>query len=108
MKSLFIMMNGAKQLRRKYQVSNNNIPPLYGLREDHKVFNDPNIGPPTTLPVCGAVASSNYRISYFISQFLKPVIKSASEACKSTEDMLSKIRECNKNEDLEDCIVGGC
>ena len=83
MKSWFIMMNGAKQLRRNYQASNNNIPPLYGLRKDHKIFNDPNIGPPTR-PVCGAVVSSNYRISYFISQFLKLVIKSASEAYKST------------------------
>ena len=57
-------------------------------------------------PVCGGIVSCNYRISYFLSQFLKPIIKEATETCDSTEDLLYRTQFCNENEDLGKCMVG--
>ena len=57
-------------------------------------------------PVCGGIVSCNYRISYFLSQFLKPLIKEAAERCDSTEDLLYRTQYCNENTDLSNCIVG--
>ena len=80
------------------------MPPLYGLRKDHKAHVDADVGPPTR-PVCGAVVSSNYRVSHFLSSILRPLIKQAPTVCESTEDMLSRIQECNREADLEMSIV---
>ena len=99
------IMNASDRLSHNYQTTNNEVPPLYGMRKDHKEFDDLEKGPPTR-PVCGAIVACNYRISYFISQFLKPLVKSAPEACTSTEDLLHRINECNNNNDLNNHIVG--
>ena len=93
------------RVRSAYQSTNNNVPPEYGLRKDHKVYDDPVKGPPTRL-VCGAVSSCNYRISYFVSNIIKPFITLAEEACDSSEDMLYRVKECNENQDLEGCMIG--
>ena len=87
---------------RNFITSNNDIPPLYGLREDHKVITDEIKGP----PVCGAVTSSNFRISYFLSQIIIPLIQLAPECCDITEDLLSKIHLIDETEDLTGCILG--
>ena len=50
--------------------------------------------------------SSNYRISHFLSSFLRPLIKRAPENCDSTEDLLSCIKSCNETKDLETSIIG--
>ena len=62
-------------------------------------------GPPTR-PVCGAIVSSNYRISHFLSSMLRPLINAAPTVCDSTEDMLYRIRECNQQQDLQNSVVG--
>ena len=88
-----------------YQATHNAIPPLYGLRKDHKHCEDQVKGPPIR-PVCGAVVSCNYRISHFLSMILRPLVEQAEETCESTEDLLSKIKECNESENLTKSIVG--
>ena len=94
-----------ERVSNNYQTTNNAIPPLYGLRKDHKDSPDIVMGPPTR-PVCGAIVASNYRASHFISSIIKPVLNLAPEACNSTEDLLSRIEHINKNEDLTGCIIG--
>ena len=105
MTAWFNILGGSERLCRNYQATNNDTPPLYGLRKDHKQFNDLKLGPPTR-PVCGAIVSCNNRISYFLSQILKPLTKSSSETCDSTEDLLHRIKVCNETEDLAGCVVG--
>ena len=95
-----------ERTRRNFISNNNEVPPEYGLLKDHKEITDPVKGPPTR-PVCGAIISSNYRISYFMSTLLKPFVKLTEEACDSTEDLLSRIKACNINEDIKNCIIGG-
>ena len=56
--------------------------------------------------MCGGIVSSNRRISHFLSQILKPIIKEAESTCDSTEDLLHRVRHCNDSETLENCIIG--
>ena len=99
------ILNAGERTSNNFQASNNDIPPIYGLRKDHKEHHDIINGPPLR-PVCGAITSCNYRISYFLSQILKPLIQLSPESCDSTEDLLSKMENVNKNENLHGCIVG--
>ena len=105
MQSWCRILNATERMTRNFITSNNDIPPLYGLRKDHKVITDEIKGPPSR-PVCGAVTSCNFRISYFLSQLIKPLIQEAPECCDSTEDLLSKIHVINETEDLTDCVLG--
>ena len=100
-------MNFDERTTHNYLSTNHEIPPLYGLRKDHKSVpeGDEEKGPPQR-PVCGAMVASNYRISHFISQIIRPIIDQAEEPCTSREDLLSKIEHINESEDLEDCIIG--
>ena len=70
-------------------------PPLYGLRKDHKQFDDPDIGPPTR-PVCGAKAAHNGKLSHLISLILKEVKRQDEHACESTDDIMAAIGMVNK------------
>ncbi|CAI9737260.1 Hypothetical predicted protein [Octopus vulgaris] len=100
-----IVLGPQKRTAKNFQAWNNDIPALYGLRKDHKGFTDPIAGPPTR-PVCGANIASNYRISYFLSMIIRPIIRMSPDVCDSTEDLLSRISDCNKTCDLTGCIVG--
>ena len=105
MQALCRIFSASDRVSNNFQSSNNDIPPIYGLRKDHKDHDDMFTGPPLR-PVCGAVTSCNYRISYFLSQVIKPLIQISPETCDSTEDLLSKIKKVNENEDLRGCIIG--
>ena len=94
-----------ERVRRSLQMEGNEVPPQYGLRKDHKQFDDPVKGPPLR-PVCGAVVGSNYRMSYFLSKILQPYIKQVPEICDSTADMLARVEKCNQDKDLKNCIIG--
>ena len=101
-------MNFGDRAPHDYQSVNHDIPyPRYGLRKDHKSVpgGDEEKGPPQR-PVCGAVVASNYQISHFISQSIRPIIDQAEEPSTSTEDLLSRIEHVNENEDIEDCVIG--
>ncbi|CAI9736582.1 Hypothetical predicted protein [Octopus vulgaris] len=98
-----IVLGPQKRTAKNFQAWNNDIPALYGLRKDHKGFTDPIAGPPTR-PVCGANIASNYRISYFLSMIIRPIIRMSPAVCDSTEDLLSRISDCNKTCDLTGCI----
>ncbi|CAI9725075.1 Hypothetical predicted protein [Octopus vulgaris] len=99
-----IVLGPQKRTAKNFQAWNNDIPALYGLRNDHKGFTDPIAGPPTR-PVCGANIASNYRISYFLSMIIRPIIRMSPDVCDSTEDLLSRISDCNKTCDLTGCIA---
>ena len=45
-------------------------------------------------------------MSYLLSLFLQPILITSEVTCSSTEDLLYRIDNCNKNEDLRDCIIG--
>ena len=94
------IMKGDDRTTNNFQSTNNMTPPVYGLRKDHKDFEDVNKDPPTR-PVCGAVVASNYRISHFLSMIFRPLIKESVDVCESTEDLLSRIRECNQQQNLD-------
>ena len=100
-----MIMKGDDRITNNFHSTNNMVPPIYGLRKDHKVFKDAIKGP-LMRPVSGAVIASNYRISYFLSMILRPLIKESADVCDSTEDLLSRIKECNQQENLHKCIVG--
>ena len=101
------IMKFDKRVARNYVTENNEIPPLYGLRKDHKDVptGEEEKGPPQR-PVCGAVVASNYRMSHFISSILQPVIQQAKHPCSSTEDMLSRVKLVNETVDLTNCVIG--
>ncbi|CAI9716636.1 Hypothetical predicted protein [Octopus vulgaris] len=97
-----IVLGPQKRTENNFQAWNNDIPALYGLRKDHKVITDPIAGPPAR-PVCGANIASNYRISYFLSMIIRPIIRMSPDVCDSTED-LSRIDDCNNTCDLTGCM----
>ncbi|CAI9724371.1 Hypothetical predicted protein [Octopus vulgaris] len=98
-----IVLGPQKRTANNFQAWNNDIPALYGLRKDHKIITDPIAGPPTR-PVCGANIASNYRISYFLSMIIRPIIRMSPDVCDSTEDLLSRIDDCNSTCDLTGCM----
>ena len=79
-----------------FRASNDTMPPLYELRKDPKEFISLIEGPPTR-PVCGGIVPCNHHISYFLSKILKPLIKEASMTCTITEDLLSRVDDCNNS-----------
>ena len=101
------IMKFDKKVAHNFISENNEIPPLYGLRKDHKDVpaGEEEKGPPQR-PVCGAVVASNYSLSHFISTILQPVIQQAKHPCNSTEDMLSRVREINETVNLDNCVIG--
>ena len=107
MRSWSRIFNYNERVASNFQAKNNEIPPLYGTRKDHKYVppEDVNKGPPQR-PVCGAVVASNYRLSHFISSIIQPIINDAAEPCTSTEDLLSRIDQLNERENLDNCIIG--
>ena len=96
-----------KRVAQSFITENNEIPPLYGLRKDHKEIpeGEEEKGPPQR-PVCGAVVASNYRLSHFVSTILQPVIQLEKYNCNSTEDLLGRVRKVNGEMDLKNCIIG--
>ena len=95
-------MKANDRVRQNFHALNNDIPPIYGLRKDHK----PGDNPPPLRPVCGAVTSCNSRISYFLAQFLTPILQDAETTCESSEDLIAKLNECNEKIDMADCCIG--
>ncbi|CAI9727488.1 Hypothetical predicted protein [Octopus vulgaris] len=100
-----IVLGPQKRRAYNFQAWNNDIPALYGLHKDHKVTTDPIAGPPTR-PVRGANIARNYRISYFLSMIICPIIRMTPDVCDSMEDLLSRINDCNNTCDLTGCMVG--
>ena len=107
MRSLSRIFNFNVRVANNFQAKNNEMPPLYDMRKDHKhvPIGEESNGPPQR-SVCGGIISSNYRISHFISSIIQPIISEAEEPCTSTEDLLSRIDKLNESEDLDNCIIG--
>ena len=99
------ILSSDDRVRNNFIAVNNQVPPLYGLRKDHKAYENSCEGPPTR-PVCGANVASSKRISHFLSMILRPYIKSAPTTCESTEDLLSRIHDANARQNLDKAIIG--
>lgn len=81
------------------------LPPLYGLRKDHKSGVDPNNEPPIR-PVCGAVVVYGRKLSHIISYILNEVWKDAESVCLNTEEMLAEFKRLNDDHITKDIIIG--
>lgn len=87
-----------KRTANDFQAWNNDIPKLYELRKDHEITPNPVVGPPTK-PVSGANIASNYRISYFLSMIIRPIIQMSLDISDNKEDLFSRINDYNNTSD---------
>ena len=87
--------------------SNSPIPPLYGLRKDHKFHHDVVAGPPSR-PVCGADSSANFRLSHLLSLILSELWQrdQSGSVCMNTEEMMAEVTRVNSEDIGEDTIIG--
>ena len=76
--------------------TNTPAPPMYGLRKDHKSFEDEQEGPPVR-PVCGANDAPNSRLSHILSRIINDYCEDAkiNTECKSSEEMRAAFEEFN-------------
>ena len=95
---------GTVQKQRNHQRAKNNLmvesselPPVYGLRKDHKHVEDNVKGPPLR-PVCSASAAYNSKLAHLITTYLAKIWKNEEENCASTEELLAEFDEINKNQ----------
>ena len=85
---------GTDRVKNNLLVEHSDTAPLYGLRKDHKVAEDPETGPPVR-PVCGATSAYNRKLSHLICKLLKPLWQNNKHSCDNTEDLLAAIRDIN-------------
>ena len=81
------LVNQKDRVRKCMLSQSSPIPPLYGLRKDHKDLPLDKIveGPPVR-PVCGVNSSPNHKLSYLLSTILSELWKEDKESvCLSTE-----------------------
>ena len=103
---------GEKQRERNHQRAKNNLmvegselPPVYGLRKDHKKTNDEIKGPPLR-PVCSATTAYNSKLANLINEYLARIWKNERENCASTEDLLSDFDKLNEKGLKGDYFIG--
>ena len=87
--------------------SNSIVPPLYGLRKDHKIQQCPISGP-ATRPVCGANPAANYRLSHLLSLILSELWQRdrTGNVCMSSEEMMAEIARVNTEGLSENTVIG--
>ena len=86
-------------------VEGSELPPVYGLRKDHKKTNDMNKGPPLR-PVCSATTAYNSKLAHLVNTYLARIWKNESENCASTEELLAEFQQINEKGIDQDCFVG--
>ena len=86
-------------------VEGNELPPIYGLRKDHKKVNNEEKGPPLR-PVCSATNAYNSKIAHLINSFLVNIWKEEEENCASTEELLAEFDKMNIEGIDKDCFIG--
>ena len=94
------------RIKNSLKVSNHGYAPLYTLRKDHKVIEDPDIGPPTR-PVCGGNEAYNSKLSHLLGYFLRPVWQGSRTTCTGTEELLAEFERLNSSGEVDDsCTLG--
>jgi len=86
-------------------VEGNELPPIYGLRKDHKKIEDEIRGPPLR-PVCSATNAYNSKIAQLINSFLVHIWKNEEENCASTEELLAEFDRLNVEGVDQECFIG--
>ena len=74
------------------------------LVQEEKIKIAEDVEKPRT--ACETAISLMHKLSYIVSNFLKPLIKLADEPKDPTEDMLYRIRMCNEYNSLHDAMIG--
>ena len=94
-----------KRIKNNMTRANTPIPPLYGLRKDHKPYNNNIEGPPVR-PVCGATVSPNQRLSHLLSKILSKIWKNDTNTiCINTEELMADFETWNNDMDSDDVIA---
>ena len=87
--------NKVKRFREAYTMGSGTVPPVIGLRKDHKGGEDPPLR-----EVCQAREAPNSRLSTYLSGLLYRVAEQADEeqktVLKSTEDTLRMVMDANE------------
>ena len=103
---------GTVQKQKNHQRAKNNLmvesselPPVYGLRKDHKLVEDNVKGPPLR-PVCSASSAYNSKLAHLITTYLARIWKNEEENCASTEELLADFDMINKTGLKPDSFVG--
>ena len=86
-------------------VEGNDLPPIYGLRKDHKKVSNKEKGPPLR-PVCSATNAYNSKIAHLINSYLVNIWKEEEENCASTEELLAEFDRLNVNGIDKECFIG--
>ena len=86
-------------------VEGSELPPVYGLRKDHKKTNDMKKGPPLR-PVCSATTAYNSKLAHIVNTYLARIWKNESENCASTEELLAEFQQVNEKGIDQECFVG--
>ena len=97
-----------ERLRKAIVAEGVRIPPLYGMRKDHKEVRpgDEELGP-RVRPVCGAEDCVTKRVSYILCMLLSHLIPENGTHCWSTDDLLSEFERVNSNQVVDkEWIVG--
>ena len=101
-----------EQMERNHQRAKNNLlvegnelPPVYGLRKDHKPVNNEEKGPPLR-PVCSATNAYNSKIAHLVNSFLVNIWKEEEENCASTEELLAEFDKMNVDGIDKECFIG--
>ena len=71
------------------------LPPVYGLRKDHKAVENDYKGPPLR-PVCDATSGYLNKLAHLMSKILIQFWKNEEENCTSTEELLADFDELNE------------
>ena len=86
-------------------VEGNELPPVYGLRKDHKKIEDKEKGPPVR-PVCSATNAYNSKLAHLINTYLANIWKNEEENCASTEELLAEFDKINEKGVKQGCFIG--
>ena len=81
------------------------LPPIYGLRKDHKKVEDETKGPPLR-PVCSATSAYNSKLAHLMNKVLIQIWKGEEENCASTEELLAEFDKLNKEGIPEKAFIG--
>ena len=86
-------------------VEGNELPPVYGLRKDHKKASNEEKGPPVR-PVCSATNAYNSKLAHLINTYLANIWKNEEENCASTEELLAEFDAINEKGTRQGYFIG--
>ncbi|MCP3892049.1 MAG: hypothetical protein GY702_24745, partial [Desulfobulbaceae bacterium] len=93
-----------RRAKNNLMVEGNELPPVYGLRKDHKKVSNEEKGPPVR-QVCSATNAYNSKLAHLINTYLAYIWKN-EENCASTEELLAEFDRLNEEGIKQGCFIG--